>query len=46
MTRVRKLEQEIKGLSSSELAAFRKWFQEDGCSVEKNGEGKQETGCN
>jgi len=28
MTRIRKLEQEIKELSASELAAFRKWFQE------------------
>jgi hypothetical protein len=28
MTRIQKLEQEIKKLSSSELAAFRKWFQE------------------
>ncbi|MBI4965006.1 MAG: hypothetical protein HY913_17155 [Desulfomonile tiedjei] len=28
MTRVQKLEQEIKELSSSELAAFREWFQE------------------
>jgi len=28
MTRVRKLEQEIKELSPSELAAFREWFRE------------------
>jgi len=28
MTRVRKLEQEIKDLSPSELAAFREWFHE------------------
>jgi len=28
MTRVQRLEQEIKELTSSELAAFREWFQE------------------
>ena len=28
MTRVQKLEREIKELSRSELAAFRQWFQE------------------
>lgn len=28
MTRVQRLEQEIKGLNPGELAAFRKWFQE------------------
>jgi len=28
MTRVQQLEQEIKELTRSELAAFRKWFQE------------------
>jgi hypothetical protein len=28
MTRVEKLEQEVKELARSELAAFRKWFQE------------------
>lgn len=28
MTRVQRLEREIRELSQSELAAFRKWFQE------------------
>jgi len=28
MTRIQRLEQEIKELSPGELAAFRKWFQE------------------
>lgn len=28
MTRIRRLEQEIKEFSPGELAAFRKWFQE------------------
>jgi hypothetical protein len=28
MTRVQKLEQEIRKLAPSELAAFRKWFQD------------------
>jgi hypothetical protein len=28
MTRVEKLEREVKELARSELAAFRKWFQE------------------
>lgn len=28
MTRIQKIEQEIKELAPNELAAFRKWFQE------------------
>jgi len=33
MTKVQRLEKEIEELTSSELAAFRKWFQEYDASV-------------
>jgi len=33
MTKIQRLEKEIEGLTSSELAVFRKWFQEYDAAV-------------